>query len=326
MAEIKVNKFTTTYITGTGGYTVKLFADGALIKETEFGYSVPIADGQKSEIFSAENFGIWNADYSNKYVQAPPPPAVEPPLPVAPPPPPPSPPPPPDPPSPKGVYYPKSKYSKPKSAGENEFVVTETQDYYKGFYVKTFDGKYFAGKSPLETGTELEKVKDHQLGLDEGIPFPIGILAGVLGAALGGFFKKKITNSERASGKAKRCFVQDKNNNKIVEADCNTTYLQTKKEVTNRGFAEIDWIIKGPAEDKMFGKYPFEGAESKNRKTIQALEKTMPGISTFITDYKYLVEEPVVVQQQEKTSQTFIEQDQQTQIENFRKANFDTKK
>jgi hypothetical protein len=91
-------------------------------------------------------------------------------------------------------------------------------------------------------------------------------------------------------------------------------------------FAEVDWIIKGPAEDKMFGKYPFEGAESKNRKTIQALEKTMPGISTFVTDYKYLVEELAIAQPQDKTSQTFTEQDTDIRLENDRKANFDLKK
>ena len=93
----------------------------------------------------------------------------------------------------------------------------------------------------------------------------------------------------------------------------------------NNTFAEIDWIIKGPAEDTMFGKYPFEGAESRNRKAIQALEKTMPGISTFVTDYRYLVEEPVVVQPQDMTSETFTELDISTQLENDRKANFDTK-
>ena len=75
----------------------------------------------------------------------------------------------------------------------------------------------------------------------------------------------------------------------------------------------------------MFGKYPYEGAESKNRKAIQALEKTMPGISTFVTDYKYLVEEPVVVQPQDLTSETLIELNLKTQIDNNRKANFDTR-
>ena len=217
-------------------------------------------------------------------------------------------------------YYPKSKYSKPKSAGQEEFVLKTTREYYKGYYVETFNKKYFAGTSPL-SGIELEKVKEHQLGLDEGIPFAFGILA----SSLAGFFNKKPTNSEKQTGVAKRYFVQDLNDNKIVETD-RTTYAQTKLQVPNRNFAEVDWIIKGPAKDAMFGNYPFEGAESKNKKTIQALNKIMPGISTFITDYAYLVEEPVVVvQQQEKTSQTFIQRDLDIQLDNDRKANFDTR-
>lgn len=255
------------------------------------------------------------------------------------PPPTPAPPPPPIPPRPtppevvtdKGVYYPKSKYSKPESAGQEEFVVKATKEYYKGLYVKTFDKKYFGGSSPL-SGIELEKVKDHKRGLDEGMPLVLGILAG----ALGGFFKKKPSNSEKQSGVAKRYFVQDANNNKIVETD-KSTYLQTKKEVVNRIFAEVDWIIGGPANDVLFGQYAYEGAESKNRKTIQALEATMPGISTVVTDYRYLVEDTTTttatIQSSAQslpttttTSQTFVETDPDTQLENIRKANFDTRK
>lgn len=217
-------------------------------------------------------------------------------------------------------YYPKSKYSKPKSAGQEEFVLKTTKEYYKGYYVETFDKKYFAGTSPLD-GIELEKVKEHQLGLDEGIPFAFGILAN----SLGGFFRKKPTNSEKERGVTKRYFVQDLNNNKIAETD-KVSYVQTKLQVPNRNFLEVDWVIKGPAKDQMFGNYLYEGAETRNRKTIQALEKNMPGISTFITDYKELVEEPVIVPPQDKTSQTFVERDANEQLQNDRKANFDLRK
>lgn len=217
-------------------------------------------------------------------------------------------------------YYPKSKYSKPKSAGQDEFVVKNTGEYYKGTYVETFNRKYFAGSSPIG-GVELEKVKAHQRGLDEGVVVAFGILAGTLG----GFFKKKLTPSEKERGLAKRYFVQDSNTGKIVETD-KVNYLQTKKQVVNRTFVEVDWIIKGPAEDQMFGKYPFEGAESRNKKTILALESQMKGISTFITDYKYLVEDPIKVQKSTLTTETFTELDSNTQLENSRKANFDTRK
>jgi hypothetical protein len=76
----------------------------------------------------------------------------------------------------------------------------------------------------------------------------------------------------------------------------------------------------------MFGQYKYEGAESRNKRTIQDLEKQVPGISTFITDYKYLVQEPVVVDKQATTSQTIVEEDPTVQLDNSRKANFDTRK
>ena len=319
--EIKVSKFTTTFTTQSDGYTVKLFADGVLIKETEFGNSVPIAEGQKNTLFSAENFGEYTKDFNTKYVlgaPVPPPP----PLPVATPPPPPA--PKPEAPvtqSPVGKYYPKSKYSKPKNAGPGKFAEKLSQKPYQGTYVKAFNKKYFAGRSPLETGIELEKISNH--GDRDAMLLALGI--GLLGTAIAGFFKKKPSKSERENGVTKRYYVQDMNNNKIAETD-KVTYTQTKLTTPNRIFAEVDWIIKGPAEDKMFGNYPFEGAESKNRKTIQALESQMKGISTFVTDYKYLVEEPVVVLPQAFTTETFIELDPDIQLENDRKANFDTKK
>jgi hypothetical protein len=82
MAEIIVNKFTTTTVTDSSGYTVRLFADGVLIKEQEFGYSVPVAEGEKILKLDAENFGQWDRNFDNKYVLAsqatpPPPPPVE---------------------------------------------------------------------------------------------------------------------------------------------------------------------------------------------------------------------------------------------------------
>ena len=76
----------------------------------------------------------------------------------------------------------------------------------------------------------------------------------------------------------------------------------------------------------MFGKYPFEGAASKNRKTILALEKDMPGISLFVTNYSLYVEEPVSVAQNQLTSETQVEKDALVELDNSRKANFDLRK
>jgi len=220
-------------------------------------------------------------------------------------------------------YYIEAKYSKPKSAKLGEFITMQTKEDYKGMYVKTYDNKYFSGKSPMDTEEELEKIIDERARTEP--ESSVNILFGILAGSLGGFFKKKPTQSEKEKGVTKRYFVQDRNNNKIVETD-KATYLQTQKQVANRNFMEVNWNIKGPAENQMFGNYPFEGAESKNKKTIQALESQMKGISTFITDYKYLVEDPATTQKPQLTSETFTEPDAATQLENDRKANFDLRK
>ena len=217
----------------------------------------------------------------------------------------------------KKEYYPETKYTKAKSAKPGEFIVKDTRDLYKGLFVETSDKRYFSGKSPMDTGIELEKVVS-SINLK-------AIIAPLLAGSLGGFFKKTATSSEREKGVTKRYFLQDKNNSKITEVD-KSTYLQAQKDLVNTNFAQADWIIKGPAENQMFGNYPFEGAESKNKKTIQALESQMKGISTFITDYKYLVEDPATTQKPQLTSETFTEPDAATQLENDRKANFDLRK
>ena len=220
-------------------------------------------------------------------------------------------------------YIPKSRYKKAKSTDGTEFVEVKSRKLYKGFYIETYKGKFFAGKTPEEGGVELEKIK-------KDIKFPLGLLG-----LLAGFFKKKPTQSEKDKGVTKRNFIQDKNNNKIIETDPDT-YAQAKESLVNSTFAEIDWIIGGPANDVMFGEYLYEGAESKNKKTIQALETTLPGISTFVTDYTYLVEDTTtttatvenlaVSQSALDQAQTFLVQDPDIQLENFRKANFDTRK
>jgi len=240
--------------------------------------------------------------------------------PAPPPPPPAAPPPPPD--SKEGVYYPKSKQTKAQAAGPQEFVYKDTGEYHSGQYVKTSDNKYYAGSTTMETGRELEKVKSHANRVDEGLPKTFGILID----ALGGLFRRKPTKSEMQNGVLKRYFVQDKNTGKIVETD-KSTFDLTQQQVLNKGFAQAEWNLNGPAEDKMINGYPFEGAASKNKKAIQALEKQMPGISNFVTDYAYLVQEPVYVQKAPMAeTQTFIDEDPTAQLRRDRKASFDNRK
>lgn len=225
------------------------------------------------------------------------------------------------------VYVPKSSVKKPKTTDGTEFVVMETQQFYSGSYVKTSQKQYFAGKTVDETGIVLQKLKkdSNLLKLT-----PIGLLsgAGLLAMLLKAVFTKKPSSSDLHNGKTSRYFVKDTRTGKIAETD-EQTANQVQAELPNVKIGKVDWVIEGPAEDKMYGKYKYEGAASKNKKAIESLEKDLPGISTFVTDYTLLLKDPVQEQLKKGnnilTSEVFIEKDPKVELENRRKANFDKK-
>jgi hypothetical protein len=218
------------------------------------------------------------------------------------------------------IYQPKTRVSKPSSTRGGEFIEKESGKEYKGTYVKAYKDTYYAGSSLDQKGVELKEA----VAPVERNPF-ITLALNLGLAALQGFLEKLISNGDRLRGKTKRYFIKAKNSGKVSEVS-KDTYQQAQTTLPNQIFAEIDWVIKGPAEDKNINGYMYEGAESKNKKTIQALEKQMPGVSLLIKDYKFLVEEPITPEKLNTTSQEVIVKDLETRIENDRKANFDHKR
>lgn len=218
-------------------------------------------------------------------------------------------------------YIPKSSYTEPKYTLGREYTVKDTGEEYVGYYIEASRGKFYSGKSPQQGGGELLKIEKERL-INQGAK--AGIFA-LLSTLAKGFFKPKMSSIDRERGFTIRYFIQDKNNNKIVETD-RETYLEAQKELLNNRFIQVNWTIKGPAENSVIAGYPYEGAASKNKKAITAVEKQMPGISTFITDYSLLVEEPVSATANELSSNIVTTQDPDIALENSRKASFDTRK
>jgi hypothetical protein len=218
-------------------------------------------------------------------------------------------------------YIPKSSYTEPKYTLGREYTVKDTGEEYVGYYIEASRGKFYSGKSPQQGGGELFKIEKERL-INQGAK--VGIFA-LLATLAKGFFKPKLSSIDRERGFTIRYFIQDKNDNKIVETD-RETYLEAQKELLNKRFIEVNWVIKGPAENSIIAGYPYEGAASKNKKAVAAVEKQIPGISTFITDYSLLVEEPVSATANELSSNTITVLDPDIALENSRKANFDTKK
>jgi hypothetical protein len=300
---------------------VSTFADGQLVRKDNYSTTTyTVARAQQDALDRANNFGILGLGNQNFYQkQVEPQPELQPKEPT-----------PTTPDTQQQVipkdsklkqvkYISKNKYTKPKSTPGGEFIYKETGKDYKGYYFEDYKKRYFAGSSPDSRGSELIKVKS---------PIPGQLLDSAtttLIQALKGLFRPTVKKSDKNKGTVTRYFVQAKNTKKITELD-KDNYLLVKKTQPNYALATIEWIIKGPAEDKDFNGYPFEGAASKNKKAIQALESQIPGISTYVTDYSYLVEEPVPKTDTLLESQTVVEKDAQTQLENDRKANFDLRK
>jgi|TARA_R100001224_G_scaffold113501_1_gene99097 hypothetical protein len=59
------------------------------------------------------------------------------------------------------MYIPKNRILTNQYTSDNKLMVKETQEFYRGYYYKTFEGKYFTGKTPNELpNVELVEVED----------------------------------------------------------------------------------------------------------------------------------------------------------------------
>jgi hypothetical protein len=216
----------------------------------------------------------------------------------------------------KEKYIPGIRTLEPQNTSGGEFVVKNTQEDYSGFYIEDFRGRFYAGKTVEETGVELEKRPDDF----EPTLNPKNLLKFL--PLLLSFFKPKLKKGDIEKGQTSRYIIQNKNTKQISEVD-KDTFFQVQDILPGFTTVEVPWIIKGPAEDKIINGYPYKGAASRNKETIQELESKIPGISAYITDYSVLVVEPEIKQVSETVTSAV---DTVPDIGEFRKANFDLRK
>ena len=215
-------------------------------------------------------------------------------------------------------YIAEGSYKKAKFTLGLSYVEMNSRKKYTGYYIEDSKGRFYSGKMPSNTNVQLEKVE---------FKIPEGLKAGLKAAAMtfaAGLASKVISDLERQKGKTKRYFVQNKTTQKIAETD-KATYQQAKIDLPDSNFIEVDWELKGPAEDQMFGDYKYIGAATKNKAAIEALEPQMKGISKFVSNYSYLVEDPGTTQKLQVDSNRKTYMDPDIELENDRKANFDNR-
>lgn len=167
------------------------------------------------------------------------------------------------------MAIPKSKYSDPKHTPGKEFTLNGQE--YRGWYVETYQKRYYTGRTVTERSQEIYPIVTQSLNLDI-------------------FAEQEIkpSDGDRSQGTFLRYIVQKVSNRKIIEVT-KERYDLLKNKPGYKGIT-IKWIIKGPAENKLYNSYLYYGAEHRNRETIKKFETIISGVTNFFKDYTEFVE------------------------------------
>lgn len=170
------------------------------------------------------------------------------------------------------MYLPKSKYKEPKYTQGYEFGYPNGKPYI-GWYFETYKQEYYTGKDPSSNSKRIFRL-DTGLSSTPGISFTPQLITP--------------TSEERAAGMFVRYFVQNRNNNKVIEVNkgkydlfLNVTYVKR---------VQLDWVLKSPSADVIINGYKYEGAETRNKRAVEKAEETIPSLKSYIKSYNEFVE------------------------------------
>lgn len=210
------------------------------------------------------------------------------------------------------MYIPKNKITTNLFTNTGEFITKQTQEIYIGFYWKTYEGRFFTGKTPNDLPTyELEKIKKVEEGFNVlnnqseialmDTPFPFGDNLGlpyneslVIGYSklkkinlnkssrknLPNSFYPKPTPEDYELGVFTRYFVVKSNENLYWEVDKDTysNILSKNEEWLWELYIpfKLQWTLKGDKKE----------VYETNKKETQTQEKNLKktGLSKFLRD------------------------------------------
>jgi len=167
------------------------------------------------------------------------------------------------------VYLPKNKF-RIKSTFGDEIESSNGVDYI-GKYIELADGRIFEGDSLSNVKGRLSRKEKVNLKAIER-PFNDYLGPTVLDYKVGLFT---------------RYFIRDNRDGKITEVGLRQ--FKEKRRLNYVKSGKIEWIIQGPAENKLINDIPFIGAEERNKKTVLEFNKELRGIKSFIKNYKEFV-------------------------------------
>lgn len=111
-----------------------------------------------------------------------------------------------------------------------------------------------------------------------------------------------IPKRKQGKTKIKRLFVKHKVTGKILEVDSDRYAELFTEEASHLAFGEMDWYIAGPIYDINTLNILQEGTTTKNARELDKLERTLPGIKSYVRDLTFL-SDPQYVDQKPQPAQ-----------------------
>ena len=162
------------------------------------------------------------------------------------------------------MYLPKNKYKiKSTSGGE---IVNGDGTAYVGSYIETAKGTVYQGDDLNGIKQVLKSQPQQQVA---GIDRPYNDYYGP-------------TVDDYKNGSYIRYFTQDKRSKKITEMNQEQWLEKSKLKYINPG--QLTWLLLGPVEDGKYNGISYKGTSTKNKETVDKLEKDYPGIKIFFSD------------------------------------------
>ena len=165
------------------------------------------------------------------------------------------------------MYYPKSEILKVDYTSGTEFLVKSTLVFYTGDYYATNDGKYFSGKEYSPSTQQLVPISDNLGGINEIKSYD--------------FHYAMPSEDDYSKGSFTRYVIKRVNSGfeTILEVD-QTEYERAVKDPLY-STAKFFWKLTGPLYTTPEG---IPGIVNTNQKTLESLEKVIPGITNYFTN------------------------------------------
>ena len=193
------------------------------------------------------------------------------------------------------MYYPKSRIQENLYSSGGEFIYLNTGQPFRGLYHKTYDGRFFEGKTHDFNSPELKSVSNSDISFPQTQPVNIGSL--VYDKASSGAYTYLKTmktpesyypfpdENDYKRGYIIRYFIKKANGtaSTIQEVSSETARESVKNPLyisTN-----LEWKISGPiSDDNSDPMNPVKGVKDTNQRILLKKEREFSGISRYLTN------------------------------------------